>query len=484
MLTNPSNPLEWILTILLFVISLGVLITLHELGHLTMAKIFKVYCQEFSIGFGPALLHVRGKGKETYFSIRAIPLGGYVSMYGEDVELEPGVNIPKTRSLDGINRWKKAAIMVAGITMNFILAIGLFFVSNVCLPQRMATRMVQVDQDSIAMHAGFVDADKIYAYGPDLTGLNKNSFEYDFTNDEGTYFGYYFIIDDDVVINEKHYVACYYPNGAKNPTRFNEAIRFYEACDLETTKKFSNTFTNTDENNKGWAEKGYTLSQYPNVYNGALTPSYDMHANLDIYTLKYLGNDKFSEEKTMHELTISTLADGNLYKWNDIGLVLKVKDYWAPFGERVVGIFEDFAYASGAVFMGIASIFTSGIQNISGIVGIFTMSASVFSSYGIGMYFYFWGLISVNLAVFNLLPFPGLDGWQLLVTLIEGIGNIKRRNDYKKAKKAEPENENIKFEEWKIPSKVKNIVSAIGIGLLLLFGVAIIILDIIRLVVH
>ena len=53
---------EWVLSIVLFILSLGILIVIHELGHLSMAKLFNVYCQEFSIGFGPSLLHKRKKG--------------------------------------------------------------------------------------------------------------------------------------------------------------------------------------------------------------------------------------------------------------------------------------------------------------------------------------------------------------------------------------------------------------------------------------
>src|SRR5574344_1190986 len=130
---------QWILSILLFIFSLGVLIVIHELGHFSMAKLFNVYCQEFSIGFGPALLHRRKKGKETYFSIRAVPLGGYVSMYGEGVELEDGVNIPEERSLEGIKRWKKAIIVSAGIILNAALALVLFSISDLCFPQTRIT---------------------------------------------------------------------------------------------------------------------------------------------------------------------------------------------------------------------------------------------------------------------------------------------------------------------------------------------------------
>ena len=63
----------------------------------------------------------------------------------------------------------------------------------------------------------------------------------------------------------------------------------------------------------------------------------------------------------------------------------------------------------------------------------------------VATFIYLWGLISVNLAIFNLLPFPGLDGWQLLVLIVEGITHKK------------------------IPDKAKNIVSFIGLVILLGF---------------
>lgn len=76
--------MEIILVIILFIIGLCLLISLHELGHFIAAKIFKVYCFEYSIGFGKKIVRRKSKFAETYFCIGVIPLGGYVSMYGED----------------------------------------------------------------------------------------------------------------------------------------------------------------------------------------------------------------------------------------------------------------------------------------------------------------------------------------------------------------------------------------------------------------
>ena len=65
-----------LLSILLFLIALGVLITIHEFGHFIAAKSFKVYCTDFSIGFGPKILKIKRKKGETTFSLGILPFGG------------------------------------------------------------------------------------------------------------------------------------------------------------------------------------------------------------------------------------------------------------------------------------------------------------------------------------------------------------------------------------------------------------------------
>ena len=90
--------LNFILNLVLFLVSLGVLITIHELGHLMTAKLFNVYCMEFSIGFGPKLFKYKKPGRETTYSLGLIPLGGYVMMYGEGAVLPQGVEVGPERS--------------------------------------------------------------------------------------------------------------------------------------------------------------------------------------------------------------------------------------------------------------------------------------------------------------------------------------------------------------------------------------------------
>lgn len=85
---------------------LTLIVCIHELGHLITAKMFGVYCQEYAIGMGPAIF--KHQFKETLFSIRAIPFGGFVKLAGEpDDGLESkalNLNLPKERTLTGIAR--------------------------------------------------------------------------------------------------------------------------------------------------------------------------------------------------------------------------------------------------------------------------------------------------------------------------------------------------------------------------------------------
>lgn len=115
-----------LLNIILFVLLLSVIVLIHEFGHFITAKLFNVYVQEFSIGMGPKVFSK--KGKETEYSIRALPIGGFVAMAGdesnESVETQVDTtNIPKDRCLNNIHPLKRVVVMSAGIIMNFVLAI-------------------------------------------------------------------------------------------------------------------------------------------------------------------------------------------------------------------------------------------------------------------------------------------------------------------------------------------------------------------------
>lgn len=108
-----------------FILVLGVTIMIHELGHFIVAKKAGVYIYEFSLGMGPKIFSKKRKNDPTEYNIRLFPIGGFVSMAGEDLEEE---KVPKEEQLCN-KRWiLRFATMIAGITFNFLLAIVLLFV--------------------------------------------------------------------------------------------------------------------------------------------------------------------------------------------------------------------------------------------------------------------------------------------------------------------------------------------------------------------
>ena len=115
-------------TIVSFVVVIGILILIHELGHFLVARWAGVGVERFSIGFGPVLL--RWRGKETEYCLSVIPMGGYVKMMGEESPIEGGEALPydpaKAFSLKPL--WVRFLIVFAGPGMNFLLAAVIFMI--------------------------------------------------------------------------------------------------------------------------------------------------------------------------------------------------------------------------------------------------------------------------------------------------------------------------------------------------------------------
>lgn len=116
-----------ILNILLFILILGILVFVHELGHFLTAKKSGVYIHEFSIGMGPKIKSIKGKDGINY-SIRALPLGGFVQMAGEIYEDDNTGDIPKDKFMCNKKWYQRFIILFAGVFNNFLLALVLLFV--------------------------------------------------------------------------------------------------------------------------------------------------------------------------------------------------------------------------------------------------------------------------------------------------------------------------------------------------------------------
>lgn len=420
--------LETILYILLFILCLSILIMIHELGHFTAAKIFKVYVQEYSIGFGPALIHKKRKTGETYFSLRIIPFGGYVSMYGEGMELEDGVEVDQSRSLEGIKKWKRAIILAAGVTMNAVLAIILFFVFNVGFSKSTCyLGNITVTEGSKIAEAGVVTGDAI-ALDSEIDETKTN------------YTSNLHLIDQDTIVT--------YKSGESEVVySYIDASKFtnYKHLNLKEFLVFyPSKYNETDERSVNFVKPIPIDATYDNA-----VVNFQIHKRILVD-----GKYDYAEETFTASVTIGRDSTGAL---EDIGYSLYldvVKPM--PFFKALGQAFVDFGESSTLIARTLITLFSPKTWNgVGGIIAIGFETTAVLQNFGFGRFIYIWGVISVNLAIVNLLPFPGLDGWQLLVLAIEAISRKK------------------------VPEKAKAIMSYIGLGLLFTLMAVLVIKDII-----
>lgn len=483
------NFLYTLLYIILFIFCLSVLVVVHELGHFAAAKFFKVYCQEFSIGFGPALIKKKRKNGETYFSFRAFPFGGYVSMYGEGVELPEGVDVDPSRSFTALKKWKRIIILFAGVFNNAILALILFLISESCFIQKaMYLNYVNVDAGSVAETIGITNEDYIslrqYSYESEGKTVNTN----------------YYVVDKEayVTYNDDTTKEVYALLDLSIPTytsrSYDDALKFY----IKNNSGFANLgneITAVDNNVKGvtynvttakGAYKQYIDSTWVILPEAPIESPRKGEAYIDRINktlMKWNGSEwkKTSSDKSSyteptekeefyiwydlenetfkHELALGTSSRNDTRVFEACGLSFLYEEYWNNAGQVASKTFEDFGTSSTAIVRGLASLFTSteSWKDVGGVVAIGVQTTNILQNFGLGKFIYIWGLISVNLAIVNLLPYPGLDGWQIVVLVVEGVFHKD------------------------IPDRVKNIVSLIGLAILFSFMILILIKDVIGL---
>lgn len=162
-----ENIIEITTSVLALLVTLGILVTVHEFGHFWVARRCGVKVLKFSIGFGKAVKTWVGKDGVEYV-IAPIPLGGYVRMLGqEDTSVPDAEAVPaedRSKSFAAKSVWQRMAISAAGPAANFLLAIVIFWIINIAYgTSGVAPIISSVVEDSVAERAGLASGDEILA---------------------------------------------------------------------------------------------------------------------------------------------------------------------------------------------------------------------------------------------------------------------------------------------------------------------------------
>jgi len=151
-------PILW--GILGFIITIGILVTIHEWGHFWVARRCDVKIIRFSLGFGKPFLSWRGKKDGTLYTLAWIPLGGFVKMLGESSE-ESVDEAEKNRAFWAKKAWQRFLIVSAGPAINLLFAVFAFAALYLYGVQGLRPEVARVVPDSLAAHAGLQIGDQI-----------------------------------------------------------------------------------------------------------------------------------------------------------------------------------------------------------------------------------------------------------------------------------------------------------------------------------
>lgn len=155
--------ITFIISAIKIIVLLGFLIFIHELGHFTVAKLCNVKVNEFAIGFGPTIY--KKQGKETKYALRLVPLGGFISMEGEEERSED------SRSFSKVSIPKRIAIVLAGPIVNIAFATIVYFLLTCAEGTYISNEVNEVLDGYAAEISGIQSNDKII----ELDGKSINS---------------------------------------------------------------------------------------------------------------------------------------------------------------------------------------------------------------------------------------------------------------------------------------------------------------------
>lgn len=470
--------------ILLAIFIFGLLIFIHELGHFLAARICGVHVLEFAIGMGPKLFSVTSKKTGTLYSIRLFPLGGYVSMLGENgMEAVQGSNgengeanilinteepesdeekslfeseqtkeaeaqpaEPDMRSYSNQSVWRRMFISLAGPFMNVVLGflLMLVFVVTTAVNNPLGTNQVAaffVTYNAQEEYGGLQENDYIHKVDGTLlqsyaqleklvaeSESNRFSLEVRRLVTEGETSRIENVILTDVFLDETILKEQFdYSLSEKTGLQVNDTVVKVNSTSVHTQNELAYEIMN-----QGWKDLNLTVIRNGQelVLEDVQVPRFeDSGAAFGDVDFQVWAEKPAKEGGTMPSI-------GVLLKHSWFRSVSTIKMVY----DSLVGLFTQ----------------RFGVEAVSGPVGI-TQTISTVAKTGFLNVLYLVVVISINLGIMNLLPIPGLDGGHLLIYIIEAI----RRKPMKK--------------------ELEGMINFIGLILLLTLAVLIAVKDIINL---
>lgn len=382
-------------TIITFLIVFGVLVIVHEFGHFFFAKRSGILVREFSIGMGPKLITHMGKDGTTY-TLRLLPIGGYVRMAGledEETELSPGM--PLSVELTPKNEVRRINVS-----------------KKVQLPNSIPMELISADLVDDLVIKGYVNGDEsqemTYKVQHDATVIEENGTEVRIAPRDVQFqsakLGSRILTNfagpmNNFILTVVLFIALAFLQGGVAVYNTNQIGEVQENSPAATA--------GLEDNDTILAVDGKKISSWDDLTNTVTKkPGKELTVLIE----------QDGKEKTV-QMTPKTIKS-NGEKVGQIGVGPYMK---TGFGDKVIGGLTQSWDMVKRIFSALGSLFTGfSLDKLGGPVMMYQMSAEA-SRAGVKTVIYLMALLSVNLGIVNLLPIPAFDGGKILLNLIEGI---------------------------------------------------------------
>lgn len=343
-----------ILTAIIFFVLLSVLVLIHEFGHFFTAKWFGIKVEEFGFGLPPRIWGK--KVGETIYSINALPIGGFVRLYGEDQEEDSGKSdttdpVLAKRAFYNRPLWQRAIVLTAGVSMNFLLALvilSFLFTRGVPVPSN-RVHIEDVVADSPAQIGGLQKYDIILSINEKPITSSKS------------------LVDTiNMYLGQRVNVTVLRGANFEQPVQVNQCA----GC-----SRVSLAVVPRKESPAGQGPMGISISNY----------------------------------------------EIRAYSWYQAP-VLGLKEAVTMSYELIKGL--------GTTLWRLVT-FHNVSQDVAGPIGIAKVTGEA-RKYGFMAVLELMGLLSLNLAIMNILPFPALDGGRLFFVVFEALTGKKIRAEWER----------------------------------------------------
>lgn len=380
-------------TILAFALVFGIIVIIHEFGHFYFAKRAGILVREFAIGFGPKIFHHR-KGETTY-TIRLLPVGGYVRMagYEEEADIRPGMSVQLTLDED-----EKVSQIDLQPKEGDIDSVPLEVTS------------FNFDDDLfIAGRVGFEQEEQVFNVNRDALLIEK----------DGTLL--------QIAPKDRQFQSA--SLGNRMMTNFAGPMNnFILAIIAFTVLAFMQGGVPSQEPLIGEIEEGSPAAQADLVQgdrvlaiDGETVDSWnEMVAIIQQYPDEDITLEVEKENGEVLEETIRPEAvDVDTQTIGRIGIQAYIDE---SLSSKLTYGFSETLFIVTQIFTLLASFFTGGfsVDQLGGPVAIYATTEAVVQAGAFGLISWI-GFLSVNLGIMNLLPIPALDGGKLLLNIIEGV---------------------------------------------------------------